>query len=326
MIEVVEYFQPDSPERWLRRLHQIGILGVVTELERKPNGYHDGTKDRPWDLVSLRRVAERYHSMDMQVRVVEDWPPMDRVRLGLPGREEEIETIFELLANMGKLEIPIWCYNWMPVSNWTRTRTRVCGRGGAIVSGFRLTDLDGVGDTWAGNVSASQLWDAFEWFIEQIVPVAEECGVTVALHPDDPPLSPLRGVERIMTSVSSFTRVLETSPSRRNALCICVGNFTLMTPDVPAAIHSLGFDGRIAFAHLRDVRGPVEDFVEVFHDEGATLLTSVSRALKDIGFDGPVRPDHVPALYGEEVADSGYTWLGRLHAVGFLQGLVAATD
>ena len=324
MIDIAEYFQPSSPDRWVRTLHQIGVNSVVTELERSPNGYHDGLTDRPWDMPSLRRVVDRYRSLDMHVAAVEDWPPMDKLRLGLPGREEELEWVATLLTNLGALGVPMWCYNWMAVSNWTRTRIRVPGRGGAWVTGFSASDLVDSPDTWAGKVDSGQLWDAYAWFLEQIVPVAEAAGVTLALHPDDPPVPLLRGVARIMISVPAYERVLSLSPSPRHCLCVCVGNFTLMTDDVPAAIRKLGSSGRIAFAHLRDVRGQVNDFVEVFHDEGPTDLLEVMRALRDVEFDGIVRPDHVPALWGEEQTDAGYTWLGRLHAVGYLQGLRAA--
>jgi mannonate dehydratase len=144
------------------------------------------------------------------------------------------------------------------------------------------------------------------------------------MHPDDPPLSPLRGVGRIMRSIEGFQRLLDLVPSEANGLTLCQGNFALMTGDLPSAIRQLGADGRIHFVHFRDVRGTAECFEETFHDEGPTDMLACLRAYQAIGFDGPLRPDHVPTMEGEVNDNPCYASMGRVFAVGYIKGLMEA--
>jgi mannonate dehydratase len=295
---------------------------VISELDHSPDGVHDNTGDRPWDLVPLARVQERFESVGLHVAGIEDWPPMDRARLGLPGREEEIEAFCTLIRNMGRLGIPVLCYNWMACVNWYRTSTAQLGRGGALVTGFQLSKMPALAEpTWAGSVPAEQLWDSLSYFLRLVVPVAERAGVRLALHPDDPPIPQLRGIDRIMVSVDAFDKALSFVNSEANGICLCQGNFTLFCDDLPAVIRHFGRQGRIAFGHFRDVRGTPSDFVETFHDEGMTDMLACMEAWHDFDFEGVLRPDHVPTLEGEPNDDPAYSLLGRLHAIGYMQGL-----
>lgn len=319
MLQIAEYFHPRPIEFW-QVVRQVGVDSVISELEDSPDGRHDNTGDRPWDFQPLARLKERYESAGLTLAGIEDWPPMDRARLGLTGRDEEIGHFCTLIRNMGRLGIPMLCYNWMACVNWTRTTVSTRGRGDALVTGFRLADMEDA-PTWAGDVPAKQLWDAFEYFLRQVLPVAEKAGVRLALHPDDPPIPLLRGVGRIMISVEAFERVLALADSEANAICLCQGNFTLFCDDLPAVIRRFGSEGRIAFGHFRDVRGTAYDFVETFHDEGKTDLAECMRAYQEVGFTGPLRPDHVPTLVGEDNSKPGYADLGRLFAIGYIKGL-----
>ena len=121
----------------------------------------------------------------------------------------------------------------MPVLNWTRTSMAAPGRGGAMVTGFDNELMQNAPLTDAGVVTEEQLWDNLKYFLEKVVPVAEEAGVRLAMHPDDPPLSPLRGMGRIMRSVENYQRLIDLVPSPANGICLCQGNFTLMTDDLP---------------------------------------------------------------------------------------------
>jgi mannonate dehydratase len=131
------------------------------------------------------------------------------------------------------------------------------------------------------------------------VPVAEKAGVKLAIHPDDPPVSPLRGMGRIMRRIENYQRQLDFAASPVNGIALCQGNFSLMTDDLPAAIRNFGGQGKIFFVHLRDVRGKPERFVETFHDDGQTDMAACIRAYRDVGFDGPCRPDNVPTMAGD---------------------------
>jgi mannonate dehydratase len=119
--------------------------------------------------------------------------------------------------------------------------------------------------------------------------------------------------------------VLATVPSAYSGITVCQGNFTLMTDDLPALIRRWGAQGKIFFVHFRDVAGDASRFIEVFRDEGPTDMLECMRAYHETGFDGPMRPDHVPQMVGEDDGEPGYTMLGRLFAFGYIRGLMHAT-
>jgi len=175
-----------------------------------------------------------------------------------------------------------------------------------------------------GIVTEERLWENLAYFLDCVVPVAEEAGVQLAMHPDDPPLSPIRGLGRIMRSVDNFQRLLDLRPSPVNGIALCQGNFALMTDDLPAVIRRFGQQERIFFVHLRDVRGTAERFVETFHDDGQTDLLACLRAYREVGYDGVLRPDHVPTMDGDSHDDPAYSTVGRLFAVGYIKGLCQA--
>ena len=141
------------------------------------------------------------------------------------------------------------------------------------------------------------------------------------MHPDDPPLSPIRGLGRIMRSVENYQRLVDTVPSEVNGICLCQGNFTLMTDDLPSVIRHFGKQEKIFFVHFRDVRGTPEKFEETFHDEGKTNMLECMKAYRDINFNGVLRPDHVPTMEGDSNDNPAYSAVGRLFAIGYIKGL-----
>ena len=318
MIEIAEVLPPEPTPLW-RMAKQCGVDHVVGTfaIPGDPAGVHP--EQRPWSYANLVRMKTAYHDGGFSLDVIESRPPLDRAKLGLAGRDEEIGYACELIRNMGRLGIPVWCTEWMPVLNWTRTSTAAPGRGGAMVTGFDNELMKNAPLTEAGVVTEEQLWDNLKYFLEKVVPVAEEAGVRLAMHPDDPPLSPLRGMGRIMRSVENYQKLLDLAPSPANGICLCQGNFTLMTDDLPGVIRRFG--ERIHFVHFRDVRGRPEKFVETFHDEGQTDMRACMEAYRDIGFEGVLRPDHVPTMEGDQNDRPGYSSIGRLFAIGYIKGL-----
>lgn len=331
MLTIAEFVEPQQ-EALCRLLKQTGVNEVTSVLPRASGSVTSSTRaavlgnEQPWDYAPLALLQRHYADLDLELRVLEDSPPMERIRLGLDGREEEAAWFETLVRNMGRLDIPVLCYNFMAGVGWTRTSVAVAGRGGALVSAYDHALVRDAGPLETiGEVSSERMWDNLEWFLRRAVPVAEEAGVRLALHPDDPPLSPLRGVARIVSTVEDVERALDLVPSPASGITLCQGNFTLLTPDLPALIRRFGERGAIHFVHFRDVRGTPERFVETFQDDGPTDMAACLRAYRDAGVSAPVRVDHVPTLHGDSNERPGYSTLGRLFAVGYLTGLLEAS-
>ena len=323
MLRLAEILLERRPTDAWAQLRQLGITEATGVLPRGSVDWRAHAPEQPWQLGPLALYRQVVEDAGFRLTVLEDNPPMDRLRLGLPGREEELETVLELIRVMGRLGIEVWCYNWMPIVSWSRTSVALPGRGGAEVTGFDAsvwTDTPAPG----APVAEELLWETLAWFLERAVPVAEEAGVKLALHPDDPPLSSVRGIGRIIRSLDAYDRVFELQPSPTNGMTMCQGNVALMTDDLPAAIRHFGEDGRIHFVHFRDVRGTPEQFVETFVDGGPTDMAACIRAYVEAGVDAPLRTDHSPTLAGDTALVPGYPTLGRLHAIGYVQGLLAA--
>jgi mannonate dehydratase len=271
--------------------------------------------------MPLLRLQQRYQSAGFTLAVIESRPPYNLVKRGLPGRDQEIAAICTLIENMGRLHIPVWCYEWMTDFNWLRTNTYTPSRGGSIVTSFDTSLLRDAPPTDLGPISEDELWVNLEYFLRKIVPVAEQWNVKLAMHPDDPPLSPIRGVGRIMRSVENYQRLLDLVPSPVNGITLCQGNFTLMTDDLPSVIRTFGRLGKIFFVHFRDVRGTAEKFEETWHDDGKTDLLACMQAYREVGFEGVLRPDHVPTVEGDSNDRPSYSAYGRLYAIGYIRGL-----
>jgi mannonate dehydratase len=313
MLEIAEFVPPVPSPLW-KLAKQAGIDLAVGGLPF--DSLQAG--ERVCDLAPLQRLMQTYEEGGFKLAVIESRPPLNKAKRGLPGRDAEIEIVLELLTNMGKLGIPVWCYEWMTDFNWVRTNMATPSRGGSVVTSFNLKDVP---DSITSNppISEDALWANLEYFLKRVLPVAEKAGVKLSMHPDDPPLSPIKGVSRIMRSIENYQRLLDMVPSAMNTITLCQGNFTLMTDDLPGAIRKFG--KAISFVHFRDVRGVPEKFEETWHDAGKTDMLACMKAYRDIGFDGVLRPDHVPTVEGDSNAHAGYSSFGRLYAIGYIRGL-----
>ena len=276
------------------------------------------------EYSEMVRLKTRIESFGLRLSVIEGYLPIEDIKIGGPRRDAEVEQMKTLIRNMGRAGIGLLCYNFIAGGDWARTSVTEKGRGGALVTGFDLSSLSQASPSKPSLSSPDILWENLHYFLERIVPVAEECGVTLAMHPDDPPLPAFQGFPRIMNTVEGFERLVRLFPSPANAVCFCQGTFAEMGVDIPSTIRRLG--PHIKYVHFRDIRGTTSRFVETFHDEGQTDMVEAMRAYRDIHFEGPIRPDHVPQLSGEEEGEAGYTMLGRLFAVGYMRGLMQAVS
>jgi mannonate dehydratase len=299
---------------------QMGVEDIVTTLPREL-----GDGGPVWDYLAILRHKNRLEDLGLRWSVVESVQISNKVKLGLDGRDGEIENYCQTIRNLGAAGIPTMCYNWMAVFGWMRTSMTTRTRGGALASTYNHADMENAPlITEYGDITEERLWENLEYFLKKIIPVAEEAGVKQGLHPDDPPLSPIRGVSRIITHPEAFDRVISLVPSEYNGLTYCQGNFKAMGADIPATIHH--FQDHIHFAHFRDLHGQVPTFCEAFHDDGDTDMAEAIRAYKEIGFKGVIRPDHTPTFAIDKEDVGGYNFLGRLYAVGYMRGLIHGTD
>jgi mannonate dehydratase len=316
MLEIAEFIPPTPSPLWTLA-RQAGIDLAVGGLPFDTLRPGEGL----CDLAPLTRMKAVYQEGGFDLAVIEARPPLNKAKRGLPGRDAEIATVCTLLENMGKLGIPVWCYEWMTDFNWLRTNMATPSRGGSVVTSFDLRDVP-ADLTPNPPIDEAALWVNLAYFLHKVLPVAEKAGVKLSMHPDDPPLSPIRGVGRIMRSLPNYQRLMDLADSPMNTITLCQGNFTLMTPDLPAAIRHFG--PKISFIHFRDVRGVPEKFHETWHDAGQTDMLACMKAYRDIGFTGVLRPDHVPTVEGDSNANAGYSAFGRLYAIGYIRGLKQA--
>ncbi len=283
------------------------------------------------DLSEFNRMQQRIRSFGMEIGVVEGYLPIDRIKLGTDDGTD-LKAMKALIRHLSDLDIRLVCYNFMAGTDWIRTSVDTLERGGSKVTAFRLADLDKARIPGRPAFRAElepgakrpELWKNLQNFLEEVIPIAEDAGVVMAMHPDDPPLPQLLGNDRIMHDVAGFERLVEIVKSPSNKIAFCQGSFSEMGIDIPATIRRIG--SHIAYVHYRDVVGTADDFRESWQDNGQTDMAEAMRAYREVGFSGPMRPDHVPQMIGEDDGEPGYTMLGRLFAFGYIRGMMHATE
>ena len=304
---------------------QIGVSGVQMNTPLLPGLQR-------WELDDLRWLVARCEQYGLRLEALENTPISfyDKAMLGLPGRDEQIAHYQATIRNMGQAGIPILGYHWMPNGVW-RTSATTPGRGGALLTAFDMRAVDehplvyGVQhlDLPDGyTLTEDDAWANYEYFMRAVLPVAEEAGVKLALHPDDPPIPMLGGLGRLFYCFDNFKRAMELVPSPNSGLDFCMGCWSEMGPDPLEAMRYFGTLAKLFYVHFRDVQGTVPTFQECFLGEGNVDIVAAMRTLKEVGFTGFIIDDHVPHI----VDDSEWAHRGRAHQTGMIMGLLAAVN
>jgi mannonate dehydratase len=333
----VGQFRDDIDDK-LRFAAQIGATGIQMNNPSLPG-------DERWEEKDVRALVEQVEAAGLKFEAIENVPThfYHKAMMGLEGRDEQIENYQKTIRAVARAGVPVLGYHFMPNSVWTTNRGTT--RGGATARQFdmdvveanenNLEMLRSFMPTSLGRASSmplfgkdgaviteDQMWSNYEYFIKAVLPVAEEEGIRLALHPDDPPVPMLGGVARLFWRPAGFKKAYDMAGrSKAWALDLCLGCCSEMAggkANVTEMIEYFGPEGAIAYIHFRDVQGSVPDFTECFIGDGnydpAEIITMLART----GFDGFLLDDHVPKMDG----DSDWNHRGRAHAIGYMQGLI----
>ncbi|TWU27575.1 mannonate dehydratase [Bythopirellula polymerisocia] len=331
---------------------QAGCTHIVAHLvDYFPEGKLHGTDNtrtwgvtqnqgRLWSEEELSDLKRAINAEGLELEAIENFDPSHwhDVLLDGPQREQQLEGLKTIIRRMGKVGIPVVGYNFSLAGVWAH-REVPCARGGAIAVEFEALPEDQQppiphGQVWnmtydpdaqtgnIGTVTEKQLWDRLSHFLNELVPVAEDSGVRLAAHPDDPPMPTLRHTARLVHQSRYYDRLLELVPSSANALEFCLGSLQEMTEgNVYEAVDHFSSLGKIAYIHFRNVRGKVPHYKEVFVDEGDLDMLKVLKILKKNNYQGVIIPDHTPQM------DCAAPWhAGMAHALGYIRAAIQTLE
>ena len=351
MILSFRWYGPSDPVT-LDAIRQIpGVTGIVSAL-------HDLAPGTAWTEDAVVSLRQRVEGAGLSLSCIESIPVPEAIKLATDEREAAMDAWCRSVEAVGAAGVPVVCYNFMPVFDWTRTDLHRALPDGSEALAYLENELSEVEEALAGGglpgwmdahspddlrrlfaayaaVPPEQMWEHLGWFLERAVPVAEAAGVRLAIHPDDPPW-PLFGLPRVVTSATAFDRVCDLVDSPANGVTFCTGSLgadPAQAAGLPADAARLAARGRIHFAHLRNVRqiGDGRDFTETAHPEGDVDLGAVIQALAAHDFRGPLRPDHGRQIWSERrdgdrgaTVRPGYGLYDRALGAAYLLGLWTA--
>ncbi|MCS0789182.1 mannonate dehydratase [Cytobacillus firmus] len=339
------WYGRDNDTVTLEQVKQIpNVKGIVWALHRKPVG-------EVWETDEIKTEVEYIKSFGFHADVVESVNIHESIKLGNNERDLFIENYKKTIRNLGEFGVKVICYNFMPVFDWTRTdlyRSLPDGSTALFYEKNKVDELDPqdliktvsdasdltlpgwepekmsrIKELFAAyqDVTAEDLWDNLRYFLQEILPVAEEAGIKMAIHPDDPPWS-IFGLPRIMTGDESLQKLLSISDSPSNGITFCTGSLGA-NPQNDMVELARKFAERSPFAHIRNVKiFENGDFIETSHltADGSINIKGVVKELSEIQYEGYVRPDHGRHLWGEECRP-GYGLYDRALGIMYLHGL-----
>jgi mannonate dehydratase len=329
----------DADPVTLANIRQIpGMTGIVSAI-------YDVAVGEVWPLARIVALRDTIHAHGLAFEVVESVPVHEDIKLGKPTRDALIENYAQTLRHLATAGLKVVCYNFMPVFDWTRTTLRKALPDGSYTLEFNVETVNRIDPDkgiqlpgWDTSYQPEQLkslleeyasldeeglWANLEYFLKKIIPVAEEVGIKMAIHPDDPP-RPIFGLPRIVKNRSDLNRVLSIADTPANGLTLCSGSLGADTGnDVAELVREFAARGRIHFAHMRNVKvNEAGDFYETAHRsaDGSLDMATIMQAYSDAGFTGYVRPDHGRMIWGE-TGKPGYGLYDRALGAVYLNGL-----
>jgi len=347
----LRWYGKDYDTVTLEQIRQIpGVTGVITTL-------YDSKPGEVWSRKRIRQMKEEVEAAGLKLEGIESVNVHENIKLGKADKDQWIDNYIETLKNLGEEDIHLVCYNFMPVFDWTRTelaRKREDGStvlayrqeavdalvpekmfqsikgdmNGSIMPGWEPDRLASVKELFAeyANVSEEDLFENLKYFLEKIMPVCDQYDIFMAIHPDDPAW-PVFGLPRIIINKENILKLMKMVDNPHNGVTFCSGSYgTNLKNDLPDMIRSL--KGRIHFAHVRNLKFHSPDnFEEAAHlsSDGSFDMYEIVKALYDIGFSGPIRPDHGRMIWGEK-AMPGYGLYDRALGATYINGLWEAID
>lgn len=310
---------------------QMGVTHIVAHLPGEET--FPSTREGFWSYEDLRRLRDFVTDHGLTLEAIENFSPRhwDQVLLDGPGRDAQMENLKKTIRHMGRAGIPVMGYYFSLAGVWGRV-SGPYARGGAVSTGYIEAEAPEQtpiphGEVWRqkidenpppgdiGTVTHEEMWGRLAYFLENLVPVAEEAGVRLAAHPDDPPLPVLRGTARLITHPDHYRRLLDIAPSRYNGIEFCQGTIAEMPDaDVYDAVRRYTSEGKICYVHFRNVRGKAPNYREVFLDEGDVDMIAALRVYKECGYDGVLIPDHTP-----RVTCAAPWHAGMAYALGYMR-------
>lgn len=303
-------------------------------------GWGDCSDDKLWTYDEMAALVASVRKSGLELAAIENFSPRfwSDILLGGPDRTAQIEGMKRLIRDAGRAGVPCFGYNFSIAGVWGWRRGPLA-RGNAHSVGFDATTIDPDlplpdGTVWnmryrparpgavPVSVSSDQLWERLTDFLREMVPVAEEAGVKLAAHPDDPPAESLRGAARLVNRPEKYHRLLDIVDSPSNALELCLGSLQEMPGgEIYSHVRRFARRNRIGYVHFRNVKGKVPKYVETFVDEGDIDMAEIVRIFRDENYQGVIIPDHTPAM------TCGAPWhAGMAYALGYMRALVQNAD
>ena len=309
---LTDYFKSSHDMTW-DYAKQCGVEHGVIRLP-------EDTEFDITDFSHWEKVYKDFVDFGIKPIVIEPMPNElhDHIKIGDEKRDACIEKVIKMFEYMDKFDIRTICFNWMAHIGWLRTSDSIEERGGALVTGFDLNDFKEVDK----KITATELWNNYEYFIKAVIPYADKFNIKLALHPDDPPLEKLGMVERIMINYENIKKAINLVDSKNLGVTMCQATYCMMGEDLYKVIPELA--DRIFFVHFRNAVGDKYKFRETFHDNGIIEMADIMKLYQQCNVNVPIRVDHVPLMAGEKQETAGYTALGRLYAIGYLKGILEA--